>query len=900
MKFCLTAFLICLQCYCFAVDIRISGTVKDVQGNSLQSVSISFNSGNDAYKAISDFDGSYEILIPQTGIDQSTIDVYANMPNPFSDRTFIAVNAHSDGQLLFDVYTIMGQKVWETSQHVPWGFFYLEWNGTNQNGNQVTPGIYIYSITFKGKRHSGKMIKVDYPTQMMSPDNLPGVSALDGNQKNSVLLNDNRFFAQVSLYGYNKINHLPVTFHQDTVINFTLSPFRELPFKTSGAYITAWDELSLTYDSVFLKGINLGTSPPGFFPGEIGYAIQADQYERWINRMGSMGFNALRIYTLHPPVFYEKLAQYNESHPGKPLYLFQGIWLDEDTSVSNHDLYRFTKDFDINIEEVISCMHGSLSIPERSGRASGNFTADISQWIMGYIIGREIGPKEVRHTNTSHAADISYSGSSVSLANATPAETWLTARLDKVLTFEKEKFQQERPVSISSWPTLDPLKHSTEPQNTDEDSYALDFATLDLQNAPGGYFASFHAYPYFPNFINEDPGYQKFDDANGPNSYLGYLTDLKKHYANIPLVIAEFGVPSSWGSAHQSFSGMHHGGHTEEKQGAYDVRMLKNIKDAYCAGGMIFAWMDEWWKPTWIVDLLESKSFVDDGKSIPTIQLWLNVCSPEQNFGLIAFDAAEPPDTATYQCDDANGFVSKIEASHDDHFFHVKISLKQDLLSGDTVWIAFDTYRQNLGESVLPGGVKINNRSEFALQIPVAADTASYFVTQAYDEFGLTNTFNDADTLKQLFHSSRTDGDPWNLMRWKNSSHPDAIQNIGKLPMKKANTGIVTNLHAVFIESRSINIRIPWTMLYFSDPTSSEVVNGFISFNEGWGHIPIRAISDGIALSVSSGKNVVNTTNRYSWVKWRQLLNIHTEREKACIPVIEKALKEMDAVRRDE
>ena len=103
----------------------------------------------------------------------------------------------------------------------------------------------------------------------------------------------------------------------------------------------------------------------------------------------------------------------------------------------------------------------------------------------------------------------------------------------------------------------------------------------------------------------------------------------------MPLVIAEFGVPSSWGSAHQSFSNMDHGGYSEQQQGEKNMRLMHNIIDAGCAGGFMFAWMDEWFKPTWIVAYLEAYGMISGGITIPTRQLWHNLASPEQNFGLV-------------------------------------------------------------------------------------------------------------------------------------------------------------------------------------------------------------------------------------------------------------------------
>jgi hypothetical protein len=42
------------------------------------------------------------------------------------------------------------------------------------------------------------------------------------------------------------------------------------------------------------------------------------------------------------------------------------------------------------------------------------------------------------------------------------------------------------------------------------------------------------------------------------------------------LLIAEYGVPSSWGIAHYTSSGMNHGGFDELQQGEIDLRLLRN------------------------------------------------------------------------------------------------------------------------------------------------------------------------------------------------------------------------------------------------------------------------------------------------------------------------------------
>ncbi len=142
-------------------------------------------------------------------------------------------------------------------------------------------------------------------------------------------------------------------------------------------------------------------------------------------------------------------------------------------------------------------------------------------------------------------------------------------RLDGLMQYENEQYQSVPTTRIFI------LAHpgSPDPSNRrracwkSEDLEQIDLANLLHTETSPGFFIGYHAYPYYPDFIIQDPIYLAESDSIGPNSYLGYLKDLKAHYQDIPLIIAEFGVPSSWGAGHLAPSGMHHGGISEEEQG---------------------------------------------------------------------------------------------------------------------------------------------------------------------------------------------------------------------------------------------------------------------------------------------------------------------------------------------
>ncbi|NJK97638.1 MAG: hypothetical protein HC905_24470 [Bacteroidales bacterium] len=153
---------------------------------------------------------------------------------------------------------------------------------------------------------------------------------------------------------------------------------------------------------------------------------------------------------------------------------------------------------------------------------------------------------------------------------------------------------------------------------------------------------------------------------------------------------------------------MNHGGLTEVHQGEMDVRLLKTIHSAGCGGGMLFSWIDEWFKRTWLFDPLKS-----DPERMP---LWHSVASAEENFGMIAFDPPAPVFKQYLQ----NGTHSRVVSGYaaaDPQFFRIKLQLSSALSQQDSLWIGIDTYKGNVGESILPDGSSTPGRAEFALLI---------------------------------------------------------------------------------------------------------------------------------------------------------------------------------------
>lgn len=837
----------------------INGKITDKMGNPVPSARIVFTNTKDysnVYQTITDANGNYTLELPTFNVEKTDkqytfFDIY---PNPFYDGTVIPFFLNKSGNCFIYIYNLMGQKVRTISENMMTaGLHQIIWDGTTDNNQRVSPGFFIVYMYFEGRSTSQKIIMRANNNVAVFPNGIPYVPQMDTSKMlayNVKITSDSTLPYSVGNYVVKDINN----------VNFTVFKKLALPYKVSGKYLSI-NNGDNTYDTIFINGINLGVGLPGTYPGEM--AATSEDYRRWFNQMTDIGFNTIRTYTLHYPRFYEELAKHNLENLDKPLYLLQGVWLDEEKP--NGNLFSFTYEFEKDVREIVDCMHGNNFIEERPGRASGNFNTNISQWILGYVIGREIHPYEVEKTNFLNYNTNFYDGATISMPpNSQPIECWLARHMDKMIIYERQKYQTERPISVSSWPTLDPIYHPTEHENnnpdyqSEEDKDSLDFGKLIIKDLPGGFFLTYHAYPYYPDFITDDPGYiESGFDAYGPNSYIVYITELWNHYhqnGRFPVIIGEYGVPSSWGNAHFANSGMNHGGHDYDKQGFYNARLLENIHNSYLAGGCLFAWIDEWFKQTWIVNPITC---------IPARRLmWHNLTSPEENFGLLTFVS----DTVIYS--DYQGFstgndIKSVNVAHDFQYYYLNVNLNDSLSLNDTLWVAIDTYKDTLGESISPNGKLLNHRSEFALR--VTSNSAKLFVTRAYNTFGIyfywwKDTLND-----QKYQSIASNGAPWDLVKWKNGYKDNAIQDIGDLISCDSIFSIdsLSSLNTVIRNKYSYKIRIPWQLINFTDPSQVMVLHDDRSTSE-----VETEYSDGIAVTIFYRNTTFESENRYYWDWW--------------------------------
>lgn len=606
----------------------------------------------------------------------------------------------------------------------------------------------------------------------------------------------------------------------------------------------------------YIKGMNIGAALPGKFPSE--FPPDSATYAGWLSGIAGMGANAVRLYTILPPTFYRAFKAWNSTHPTQALWLIHGVWT-ELPPEDNFDDEEWKGGFRQEMRRVVNLLHGSAEIPVRPGHAGGRYDADVSRWVLAYIIGREWEPYSVVAYDDAHPGKSTFTGRYLTATSAPALDRWMAEQCDYLLSYEVAEYNAIRPIAYTNWPTLDPLTHPTE-TTTDEEKairerlgrpsnlsheYENDAIGLDANLVrptranPAGWFASYHAYPYYPDFMLYDPGYNRARSSEGRSNYFGYLRDLKRHHAGIPLVISEYGVPSSRGNAHFQPQGWNHGGHDEADMARIDARLTREIREAGAAGGILFAWIDEWFKKNWVV--------VDLEIPLENTRQWHNVMDAEQNYGVIGMYAGEAGKTPVLGGDpvrwksglsfvgDSTGPILTISSDES----YVYFSIESDLLGpfpwdSQSVYLAIDTYHERVGQHRIPDVDHSEIGFEFLVELH-GPDNAQVRILPDYNPYGPPPD-STGDDLGRFYHRPATimdrgDGAFDSLYVTINRARyardgtffPARGYNRGRL---RYGTQKQSSLSDWYYDSRHglLEIRLPWMLLNVTDPSTRTVL----------------------------------------------------------------------------
>lgn len=636
----------------------------------------------------------------------------------------------------------------------------------------------------------------------------------------------------------------------------------------SGQEVSAWMEVRgdqiyrRTKDGMEpfeIRGINMGSGIPGEWSTD--FSIDKETYLRWFEQIQATGANVLRIYTIQSDDFYEAFYEYNINRE-QPLYLLHGVWVNDYIQNSHRDAYA-TDFLDVLLQDcrtVVDVLHGNkkISLGRMASAGSGFYRWDISQWVVGYILGVEWEDVTVVYTDEKYegvAGYTSYEGKYLySSPEATPFEAMLAQVGDSIIAYESERYRQQRLVAFSNWPTTDPFLY---PDKVSD--YFMKCAQVDVEHIKSteaflaGQFASYHVYPYYPDYLSyvddwSSYGLKKSDytlEEGKHNTYRAYLQMLTNHHS-MPVVISEFGVSTGRGMAQRDQNtGRNQGNLSEQEQGQALVDCWEDIQATGCAGGCVFSWQDEWFKRTW------NTMYAVDLKRTP---YWSDYQTNEQYFGLLSFDPGEETsicyvdgDVSEWSAEDVVSEQDGISVSmkYDEKFLYFRIHKDGLRFEEETMFLPIDT-TQKSGSNYCENFELFFDRAADFLLVLEGKDSSRLLVQERYESLRSTysenedafNTYlkeNIPDVDSPLFENVDMILQTATILLYNDEEATAENYETGLLTYGNANPDSPDfNSLADFICcGDDIELKLPWQLLNFADPSHMEIHDDYYDGNYG-------------------------------------------------------------------
>ncbi len=117
---------------------------------------------NAIVNGIGDFLGlNYVDISNENDPQPSAFKISPNYPNPFNPATTFHYDLPEDGYIQLDIYDLGGRLIKTLiEREESEGRHSAQWNGTNNNGEIVSAGIYVYSVSYRNHSVFGKMILI--------------------------------------------------------------------------------------------------------------------------------------------------------------------------------------------------------------------------------------------------------------------------------------------------------------------------------------------------------------------------------------------------------------------------------------------------------------------------------------------------------------------------------------------------------------------------------------------------------------------------------------------------------------------------------------------------------------------------------------------------------------------
>ncbi len=396
-----------------------------------------------------------------------------------------------------------------------------------------------------------------------------------------------------------------------------------------------------------IKGVEISASVPGHAASE--FEPEKEDYLRWFSQICGMGANTVRAAGIMNDAFYDALYEFN-TESDSPLYLLQGILLQDAVNYGAGDAYEadYMGALLSDGMRMVDVIHGNRVIMTNvPGRGTGWYTRDISQWVLGFLVGSEWNADTVAYTDHETYRDGRYEGMYFSASeDASPFEAMLAQVMDQITAYESRKYKRQHPIGFANEPATDPLKYRDdyselaekyEKSGTQGVTYARQLnkiCQIDAEHiqpteaAKAGCFAAYSLYDFCEDFylyLSEDQNERLSDilpEIDKDGSYDGYA-ELLGRYHTMPVVCVSYGFSTARGVVSEKGFPI-----TEEEQGKRLVEIYDDLCDDCWSGAVINSWQDRWELRSW--NTAYAQDFTNNF-------LWHDLQTESQWYGLMEF-----------------------------------------------------------------------------------------------------------------------------------------------------------------------------------------------------------------------------------------------------------------------
>lgn len=651
------------------------------------------------------------------------------------------------------------------------------------------------------------------------------------------------------------------------------------------------------WESYTVKGISISDSLPDK------HLLSAKEMEakisEWLEQISKMNINTIRIPSIQSPAFYNAIYEFNRDNPN-PLYIIHDIPLKENLIYGEYDGFDedILKELQKDIKSTIDIIHGKKIVIDKDIFTSKLYRKDISQYVLGYVIGNQWDPTFVKITNMKNQDYSSFKGKYINADEVNAIEYILAEAMDYTIQYESERYNQQRLVSFLNTSELDPIKHSSQSSVFKETD--INIEKIQINNTfHSGIFASYQVSPNDPDFLNIS--FSSENNQKGNSDFRGYLKELKNIHQK-PILITNIGLSTSRGISKEDENGKYNrGGLSEKQQGEYLIELLDDIYQNDYVGAVVYNWQDDWGKSTtWNTSHIKNTKYIDS---------WLDVQSSEQHFGILQF---VPDKKQTYIVDgktddwDTKQLLyekegNQLYATYNSSYLYVMIKKEDFHFYKDTLFLAIDV-NPSIGTKDYEDYKKaFDLDTDFVVRIK-GKNESDIQVQSRYNIFDYRYKYysNVLEQMTTIPAKNTNTFDPIYLLT-RNLFQNDVTME--QIPPKYIETGTLTygnsdynakdynSLADFYVEDDVIELRIPWLLINVVDPLNGIALGDF--YKNG---IASKMEIEQIGLQVLSEDNgQITKITSPSYIRFKKQKNIlYHERKKESYKILQSYFEHLD------